>query len=109
MENEYMFYYKDELHPLLSSHPDIQKAWKAWDDIICLWDKISKGDPPQNANNLHGTGEEALLNRDSCKSAVNQVQEGDDHLLDSESAKNFESGKVQEMDSRQNPGDDDLK
>lgn len=109
-----MFYYKDELHPLLSSHPDIQKAWKAWDDIIFLWDKISKGDPPQNAENLHGTGEEASLNKDSCKSAVNQVQEGDDHLLelDSESVKNFaeaESGKVQEMDCRQNPGDDDLK
>ena len=38
-----MFYHKGELHPLLSDHPDIKKAWKAWDEIIVLWEKVAEG------------------------------------------------------------------
>ena len=39
-----MFYYKGSLHPLLGDHPDIKKAWEAWDEIITLWDKTAKGE-----------------------------------------------------------------
>ena len=103
MENEYMFYYKGELHPLLSSHPDIQKAWKAWDDIIVLWNKISKSELPQNAENLHET--EAFLTEDNRKSVVNRLAEPD-----SESVKNSTSSESRkETEYGQTPGDDDLR
>ena len=39
-----MFYYKGSLRPLLGDHPDIKKAWEAWDEIITLWDKTAKGE-----------------------------------------------------------------
>ena len=39
-----MFYYKGSLYPLLGDHPDIKKAWEAWDEIITLWDKTAKGE-----------------------------------------------------------------
>lgn len=39
-----MFYHKGSLYPLLGDHPDIKKAWEAWDEIITLWDKTAKGE-----------------------------------------------------------------
>lgn len=39
-----MFYHKGSLYPLLSDHPDIKKAWEAWDEIITLWDKTAEGE-----------------------------------------------------------------
>ena len=96
MEKGYMFFYKDELHPLLSSHPDIQKAWKAWDDIIFLWDKISKRELHQNAENVscegNGRSAESYSVKPDSESKATSVQ--------------AESIEASEIDSRQNPGDD---
>lgn len=39
-----MFYHKGSLYPLLGDHPDIKKAWEAWDEIITIWDKTAKGE-----------------------------------------------------------------
>lgn len=43
-----MIYYKGKLHPLLSDHPEISKAWKAWDEIIFLSQKATNNDLLQN-------------------------------------------------------------
>lgn len=91
-----MFFYKDEFHPLLNSHPDIQKAWKAWDDIIFLWDKISKSELCQNAKNA------------SCED--NGKSAGSHHVKpDSESKANSTHAELEratEIVSIQNPGVD---
>lgn len=88
-----MFYYKGKLRPLLSSHPDIQKAWKAWDDIIFFWEKRSRNDV-QSAENFHKTDKEA--NFDSPKVAEDHQTQPD-------------LEETQEMDCRQSTGNKDLK
>ncbi|XP_015758903.1 PREDICTED: polyamine oxidase 3-like [Acropora digitifera] len=62
-----MFYYKGSLYPLLGDHPDIKKAWEAWDEIITLWDKTAKvaGTMVQEkAESLMKT--QAMENRENC-------------------------------------------
>jgi len=107
LENEYMFYYKGKLYPLLSSHPDIQKAWKAWDDIIFFWEKSSKNGILQSAENFHKTNQEATVYDSDLKSTeYHQAQP------DSVSIKNSgltKSEETQEMDYRQGTVNSDLK
>ena len=113
-----MFYYKGKLHPLLSSHPDIQKAWKAWDDIILFWEKRSRNDDLQSRSrnddlqsteNFHGTDQEARFYDSGCKNAEDhQTQPASDSV----SKKNPGVTKLeetQELDCRQSTGNRDLK
>ena len=98
-----MFYYKDKLHPVLSSHPDIQKAWKAWDDIIFFWEKRSKTDLLQSAENVCMTDQEVN---------VYNSTEGHQTQPDSASIENCGGAKLketQEMDCRQSTVNNDLK
>ena len=92
-----MFYYKGKLHSLLSSHPDIQKAWKAWDDIIFFWEKRSRNDL-QSA--LHFCETDQGTN-------VNNIAEDDQTQPDSVSISKVE--ETQEMDCRQSTVNIDLK
>ena len=104
-----MFYYKGKLHPLLSSHPDIQKAWKAWDDIILFWEKISRNDHLQSTENFRGTDQEAGFYDSGCKSAEDRQTQP---ASDSVSLKNPGITKLeetQELDCRQSTGNRDLK
>ena len=48
LETEDMIYYNGKLHLLLSDHPDISEAWKAWDEIIFLLQKETNNDILQN-------------------------------------------------------------
>ena len=97
-----MFYYNGKLHSLLSSHPDIQKAWKAWDDIIFFWEKRSRNDV-QSAEHFYETDQGAN---------VYNIAEDCQTQPDSVSIKNSGVTKVeetQEMDCRQSTGNIDLK
>ena len=98
-----MIYYKGKLHSLLSSHPDIQKAWKAWDDIIFFWEKRSRNDLLQSAEHFCETDQGA-----------NVYNSAEDHQTqpDSVSIKNSgvtKVGETQEMDCRQSTVNIDLK
>ena len=103
-----MVYYNGELLPLLSSHPDIQKAWKAWDDIIFFWEKLPKNDLLQSAGHSHEQGQEANFFDNGLQDVV-----GHKTPRDLASVKNSEvtelAAKPQEAECRQNPEDDDLK
>ncbi|KAL9952453.1 hypothetical protein ACROYT_G039712 [Oculina patagonica] len=98
MANEYMFYYNGELHPLLSSHPDIQKAWKAWDDIIFFWEKVPKNDLHQSADHFHKQGREA----NCCDSSPQ------DAVADHTTQGNLESVKNSGVECRQDSEHDGL-
>ena len=106
-----MFYYKGELLPLLSSHPDIQKAWKAWDDIIFFWEKLPKNDLPQSVNPFYKRGHEANSFDASPQDA--EVHKTQCDLVSGKNSGEVETVKlaeeIQEVDCRQNPGDNDLK
>ena len=70
MKSEDIFYYKGELHPLLSDHPDIQKAWKVWDELI-LWEEKNKDNILQNPGNSDETkSEDMVLFKDGGEAKV---------------------------------------
>ena len=101
-----MFYYKGNLYPLLSSHPDIQKAWKAWDDIIFFWEERSRNDF-LSTDNFHKTDQEANV----CDTGPKVVE---DHQIQPDSISIKNSGvtkleETQEMDCSQSAGNSDLK
>ena len=104
-----MFYYKGKLHPLLSSHPDIQKAWKAWDDIVFFWEKRLRNDLLQSAENFHKTDQQANIY--DCHSDLKCAE---DHQAEPDSVSIKNSGlakleETQEMDCRQGTVNSDLK
>ena len=101
-----MFYYKGKLRPLLSSHPDIQKAWKAWDDIIFIWEKRSTNDL-QSAENFCKTDQEANVCDKSSKSAEKHQSQPDLGSIKDSGVTKLE--EAQEMDCRQSTVNSDLK
>jgi len=107
LENEYMFYYKGKLHPLLSSHLDIQKAWKAWDDIIFFWEKRSRNDHLQSTENFHETDQEANVYDSGCKSAEDHQTQPDSVSIKNSGVTKLE--ETQEMHCRQSTVNSDLK
>ena len=104
MENEYMFYYKGELLPLLSSHPDIQKAWKAWDEIVFFWEKLPKNDL-QSVNPFHKRGQNSFDTQD----AVDHKTQCDLVFGKNAGVEETLEEETQEVDWRQNPGDNGLR
>ena len=56
-----MFYHKGEFHPLLSDHPDIKKACKAWDEIVLSREKPVNGDVLQGQDNSHSNNNNVLF------------------------------------------------
>lgn len=72
LETEDMIYYKGKLRPLLSDHPDISEAWKAWDEIIFLSQKETNNDilqDPISSENkretfLHKSGVDTRAEKD---------------------------------------------
>lgn len=102
-----MFYYKGKLHPLLSGHPDIQKAWKAWDDIIFFWEKRSRNGLLQNVENVCKTDQEANIYDKRHKSAEKHQSQPD--LVSIEDSGVTKLEETQEMDCRQSTVNGDLK
>ena len=97
-----MFYYNGKLHSLLSSHPDIQKAWKAWDDIIFFWEKRSRNDV-QSAEHFYETDQGANVYNiaEDCQTQPDSVS------IKNSGVTNVE--ETQEMDCRQHTVNIDLK
>lgn len=94
---------------MLSSHPDIQKAWKAWDDIIFFWDKRSRNDL-QSAENVRKTDQEANTCDKSSKSAEkHQSQLSQADLVSIKESGITEVEENQEMDCRQSTVNCDLR
>jgi len=112
MESEDMFYHNGELHPLLSEHPDIKKAWKAWDEIIFLWEEQVNGDVLQCQNNSNSEskgGEDTILPEDSGNLDAHSHAK-----TDSISAKDSTNSKTaieetEQMEERENVGRDDIR
>ena len=59
------------MHPLFSDHPDIQKAWKVWDELIFLGEKKNKDDISQNPENSDETkSKDVVLSKDGSEAKV---------------------------------------
>ena len=100
-----MIYYKGKLHPLLSDHPDISEAWKAWDEIIFLSQKETNNDILQTSISsenkrdtfLHKGGVETRAEKDfadtmtaGCKTQRAGINDSSKGECDSTSTKETE-------------------
>lgn len=105
LETEDMIYYKGKLHPLLSDHPDISEAWKAWDEIIFLSQKETNNDILQTSISsenkrdtfLHKGGVETRAEKDfadtmtaGCKTQRAGINDSSKGECDSTSTKETE-------------------
>ena len=51
MEKADQFYHKGKLFPLFSDQPDIQAAWKAWDEIVGFGEKLLNAEQIRSSKN----------------------------------------------------------
>ena len=106
-----MFYYKGEFHPLLSDHPDIKDAWRAWDQLILYWDKVAEEDVfqmPEYSDNK--SAEDTIFPRNGSKLEANcSTQSGCLSVDNLAGATASEIRKAQEVEKEEHLGIDKLR
>ena len=107
---EEMFYYKGEFHPLLSDHPDIKEAWRAWDQLILYWDKVAEEDVfqiPEYSDNK--SAEDTIFPRNGGKLEVNCSTQSACLSVDNLAATASEIRKSQEDEREEHGGIDKMR
>ena len=105
-----MFYYKGEFHPLLSDHPDIKEAWRAWDQLILYWDKVAEEDVfqiPEYSDNK--SAEDTIFPRNGGKLEANCSTQSGCLSVDNLAATASEIRKAQEVDREVRDGSENLR
>lgn len=105
-----MFYYKGEFHPLLSDHPDIKEARRAWDRLILCWDKVAEEDIfqiPEYSDNE--SGEDTISSRNGDKLEANSSTQSSCLSVDNLAATASEIRKAQEAERVERGGSDKLR
>ena len=105
-----MFYYKGEFHPLLSDHPDIKEAWRAWDQLILYWDKVAEEDIFQISEYSNNKSrEDTIFPRNGGKLEANSSTQSSCLSVNNLAATASEIRKAQEAEREERGGSDKLR
>ena len=95
---------------MLSDHPDIKDAWRAWDQLILYWDKLAEEDIfqiPEYSDNK--SAEDTIFPRNGGKLEVNCSTRSACLSVDNLAATASEIRKAQEVEREERDGSENLR